>query len=42
LPGDGLQVGADEEHPVTDYEVPYRFNGRILDILIEVNPPDKP
>lgn len=42
LPGDGLQVGADEEHPVTDYEPPNRFPGTIHAVVIVVGEPRPP
>lgn len=40
LPGDGLQVGADEEHSVAGYRVPCPFKGRIQDVTIRVG--DRP
>ena len=36
LPGDGLEVGADELHAVDDYRCPNRFQGKVQEVVIEL------
>ena len=36
LPGDGLEVGADELHAVDDYRCPNRFEGKVHEVVIEL------
>lgn len=38
-PGDSLVVGADENTPAGDYQVPNDFNGRVIDYRVVVTPP---